>query len=87
MGLRFIRCEDGSYLHVRNITRLAVQTDYDDKSRIKAHHNGPAMPFTVAQFETSREAQNWLRDLVDRLEYSLPHGRPGRTLEDDVETR
>lgn len=68
MDMKFIRCEDGSYVHVRNVTRLSVEVAYDDKATIRAHHNGPSMPFTVARFETSREAQSWLMDLVDRIE-------------------
>lgn len=79
MGLKFIRCEDGSYVYVKNVTRLSVETDtLSDKSKIKAHHNGPSMPFTVADFETRREAEMWLLDLVDRIEYTLPNGRPRR---------
>jgi len=88
MGLRFIRCEDGSYVHVRNVTRLSVEVTYDDKATIKAHHNGPSMPFTVARFETSRDANSWLMDLVDRIECAAPAVRPrkSRTLE-DIEKR
>lgn len=88
MGLKFIRAEDGSYIQVRNITRLCVETSYDDKSTIRAHHNGPSMPFAVARFETSREAHMWLMDLVDRIEVPNPEmmarnrKRNARALED-----
>lgn len=68
MSLKFIRCEDGSYVHVVNITRLAIETDYSDKSTIKAHHNGPSMPFPVAKFDTRKDAQTWLMDLINRIE-------------------
>lgn len=71
MGLKFIRCEDGSYIHIRNITRLAIQSEYNDKATIRAHHNGQAMPFTVAQFETTRHAEAWLMDLVERIESAV----------------
>jgi hypothetical protein len=69
----FIPCEDGSYVYVPNITRLSLSTDYSDKSQIKAHTIGPGMPFTVASFETSRDAASWLADLVDRIEHGTPH--------------
>jgi len=87
MGLRFIRCEDGSYVHVRNVTRLSVEVTYDDKATIKAHHNGPSMPFTVAEFGTSRDASSWLMDLIDRIECAAPAVRPRavRALKDKEE--
>lgn len=69
MENKFIRCEDGSYVLVRNVTRLSIDTDYDDKSRVKAHVIGPAMPFTVATFSARKDAQLWLLDLVERLEH------------------
>jgi hypothetical protein len=69
----FIRCEDGSYVYVPNITRLSLNTDFQDRTQIKVHTIGPALPFTVASFETSRDAQSWLMDLVDRLEHGTKH--------------
>jgi len=57
---------------VRNLTRLVIEVTYDDKATVKAHHNGPGMPFPVARFNTSGAAQSWLTDLVDRIENTLP---------------
>ena len=82
-NLRFIRCEDGSYVLVQNITRLSIDTDYTHRARIKAHTIGPAMPFTVAEFETVRAAQMWLLDLVERLE----HGNRITDVKKEVELR
>jgi hypothetical protein len=80
-----IPCEDGSFVYVPNITKLAIETDFDDKSRIKAHHNGPGMPFAVAAFGTRKDAQNWLLDLVARLE-SGTKATTGN-LKEGIETR
>lgn len=82
--IKFIRCEDGSYVYVRNLTRLSLSTDYDDKTKIKAHTVGPAMPHVIASFDSAKDAQFWLMDLVDRIENSWmgPKAGPG-----GVETR
>ena len=70
MVTKFIRAEDGSFIYVPNITKLAVDTDYNDKAKIRAHQHAPGMPFTVATFETSREAHAWMQDIIERIEAS-----------------
>lgn len=70
--MRFIRCEDGSYVFIPNITRLSVSVEYDNKSRILAHHTGLGMPYVVAVFESEHLAQIHLLDLVERIESGLP---------------
>lgn len=66
---KFIRCENGSYLLIRNITRLFVQTDEVRRTGvIKASTIGPAMPFTVAQYDNKLTAEVALQELIDRIE-------------------
>ena len=72
---KFIRCEDGSYVHVKNVTRLSLQTDFHDQTKIMAHHNGPGMPFPVAEFSARKDAQLWLTDLIERIEFGTPEPR------------
>jgi len=66
---RYILCEDGSYLHVRNVTRLFVVEDgVTRRGNIKASVIGPAMPFTVAEYDTQHEAELALQALIAQLE-------------------
>jgi hypothetical protein len=71
---KWLRCDDGSYIQVRHITRLFVQEDIvADCAWICASIPGPAHPFKIAQFrESDYSAHNnavfWLNDLIDRLE-------------------
>lgn len=66
---KFILCENGSYLLVRNITRLFVQTDEIKRTGvIKASTVGPAMPFVVASYDNKLAAKVALQELVDRIE-------------------
>lgn len=65
----FIRCENGNYLLIKNITRLFVQADeITRKATVKASTIGPAMPFTVAQYDNKNLAEIALTELIDRIE-------------------
>lgn len=67
--VRFIKCDDGSYLYVRNITRVFITTDVTDENAIiKASVIGPAMPFTVTKYPDKHQAELALVDLILRLE-------------------
>jgi len=69
MSAKFIYCTDGSYLNVRNITRIWVAEDtITARGVIKASTIGPAMPFTVAEYETGDRAAEVLRNLIDLVE-------------------
>lgn len=66
---KFILCENGSYLLIRNITRLFVQVDEIKKTAvIKASTVGPAMPFVVAEYASKTAADLALLELVDQIE-------------------
>jgi hypothetical protein len=68
-NLQFIMCEDGSYLHIRNITRMWVAEDtITRRGEIKASMIGPAMPFTVAEYDTKDRAAQALLALVTEIE-------------------
>ena len=56
------------YLHVRNITRLFLVSDYNGKTDIKASTIGPANPFTVEVYETEETAERALANLIEWLE-------------------
>lgn len=84
MSEKFIRCENGDFILVRNVTKLSLQEDaIAGKTDIVAHHNGPSMPFTVASFDARKDAFAWLIDLIDRIEHGqnrspLAPPKPGR---------
>ena len=66
---KFIRCENGNYLLIRNVTRLFVQADEISKTAvIKASTIGPAMPFEVARYDNKLSADVALQELIDRIE-------------------
>lgn len=66
---KFIMCEDGSFLKIKNITRLWTEEDaISRRGAIKASMIGPAMPFTVAEFNTKSDAAMALRALIDLAE-------------------
>lgn len=66
---KYIRCDDGSYLAVRHVSRLFVQEDVTtDTGVLKASIPGPAHPFTVAKYDSARDAQIALLDLIERIE-------------------
>lgn len=69
MKSKFILCEDGSYLHIKNITRLWVAEDaITRRGQIKASMIGPAMPFTVSEHDTKDSAAMALQALVELTE-------------------
>lgn len=68
-GNKFVLCEDGSYLYIRNITRLFLAEDTITKGcSIKASVIGPAMPFLVADFESRAVAALHLHALIEQIE-------------------
>ena len=65
----FILCEDGSFLHIRNITRLFLAEDTITKGcSIKASVIGPAMPFLVADYDSRDAAATSLQELINLIE-------------------
>lgn len=75
MEHKFIRCENGSFLLIRNITRLFVETDNIKKTAaIKASTVGPALPFTVATYDNTNQADTGLYMMVNWIEGNAPDG-------------
>lgn len=69
MKSKFILCEDGSYLKVKNITRMwAAEDAITRRGTIKASMIGPAMPFTVSEHDTKDRAAQALQALVALVE-------------------
>lgn len=66
---RFIRCEDGSQIQIRHISRLFVQEDVvRGTATVMASLPGPAHPFVVYRSDNRNAAQVWLDILVDQVE-------------------
>lgn len=67
--VKFIRCSDGGFLYLKNITRLFLAGDTITQGcSVKASVIGPAMPFVVADYENRLEAEASLQALVDLVE-------------------
>ena len=65
----FIRCEDGSYLRVKAVTRIYAQEEViSGKGLIYAVAPGPQLPYIVYSYETLHDAEAALSMLIASIE-------------------
>lgn len=80
----FILCDDGSFLHIRNITRLFLAEDTITKGcSIKAGMIGAAMPFMVADFANRAIATVALQELIYAIEGKACETTPSKHSPDE----